>query len=204
MRWRIIDRMSAATRARLSREDWEQAALGAIADGGLAAVAVEPLAASLGVTKGSFYAHFPSRRALVDAALARWERSHGQSLNELAAIDDPAERLEQTVLAAIAFSQSGAPSVHLQLLGELNDPAVREAVARVDATRVARLAATYRELGFAPRRAERRARLAYATYVGLLQMAREAPEGRLGEAEIKAMVGELRETLLAGPAARGT
>jgi AcrR family transcriptional regulator len=188
----------------LSREDWEQAALNAIADGGLAAVAVEPLAASLGVTKGSFYAHFPSRRALVEATLARWESSHGASLNELSSIDDPAERLEQTVLAAIAFSQSGAPSVHLQLLGELHDPAVREAVARVDATRIGRLAATYRELGFGARRAERRARLAYATYVGLLQMAREAPDGRLSDGEIKAMVGELRETLLAGPAARDT
>ena len=41
--------------ARLTRDDWSEAALRALAAGGLAAVAVEPLATSLGTTKGSFY-----------------------------------------------------------------------------------------------------------------------------------------------------
>ena len=44
---------------RLSAEDWAQAALDLIAEQGVAAVAVEPLARRLGVTKGSFYWHFP-------------------------------------------------------------------------------------------------------------------------------------------------
>ena len=39
---------------RLSAEDWAQAALDMIAEQGVAAVAVEPLARRLGVTKGSF------------------------------------------------------------------------------------------------------------------------------------------------------
>ena len=46
---------------RLSADDWAQAALEQIAEQGVAAVAVEPLARRLGVTKGSFYWHFPSR-----------------------------------------------------------------------------------------------------------------------------------------------
>jgi AcrR family transcriptional regulator len=197
--------MAAAGKARLSRDDWERAALDAIADGGIGAVAVEPLAAALGVTKGSFYAHFPSRDALIEATLARWERSHGESLSELDAIADPAVRLERIMLAAITFSQSGAPSAHRRLLGELGDERVRAAVARMDSARVARLTATYRELGFTPQRAERRARLAYATYVGLLQMADGAPNERLDSREIAALVRELRGTLLAPPAraARG-
>ena len=58
---------------RLSAEDWAQAALDLIAEQGVAAVAVEPLARRLGVTKGSFYWHFPSRDALLSAALERWE-----------------------------------------------------------------------------------------------------------------------------------
>jgi AcrR family transcriptional regulator len=190
--------MSPAAKRRLTRDDWERAALDAIAEDGLAAIAVEPLAARLGVTKGSFYAHFRSREALVDAALARWQHSHGtDSLSELGAVEDPAERLEQVMLAAIMFSQSGSPSVHVRMLGELHDVRVRTAVAHVTVERVARLAATYRELGFPPRRAERRARLAYATYVGLLQMAQEAPDQRLSKAEIDHLMGELRGTLLA-------
>ena len=192
--------MAAAGKTRLSRDDWERAALDAIADGGIAAVAVEPLAAALGVTKGSFYAHFPSRDALIEATLARWERSHSESLGELDGIADPAERLERVMLAAISFSQSGAPSVHRRLLGELGDERVGPAVARMDSARVARLTATYRELGFPPQQAERRARLAYATYVGLLQMTDGAPNERLDSREIAALVRELRETLLAPPA----
>jgi AcrR family transcriptional regulator len=191
--------MAAARKKRLSRDDWERVALDAIADGGIGAVAVERLAAVLGVTKGSFYAHFPSRDALIDATLTRWEHSHGESLSELAKIADPAKRLERVMLAAISFSQSGAPSVHRRLLGELGDERVRVAVARMDSARVARLTVTYRELGFPPQQAKHRARLAYATYVGLLQMADGAPSGRLGSREIAALVRELRGTLLAPP-----
>jgi AcrR family transcriptional regulator len=192
--------MTAAGKTRLSRDDWERAALDAIADGGIGAVAVEPLAAALGVTKGSFYAHFPSRDALIEATLTRWERSHSESLSELDEIADPAERLERVMLAAISFSQSGAPSVHRRLLGELSDERVRPVVARMDSARVARLTGSYRELGFPPQQAERRARLAYATYVGLLQMADGAPDERLDPREIAALVRELRGTLLAPPA----
>jgi AcrR family transcriptional regulator len=192
--------MAAAGKTRLSRDDWERAALDAIADGGIGAVAVEPLAAALGVTKGSFYAHFPSRDALIEATLDRWERSHAESLGELSAIADPAERLERVMLAAITFSQSDAPSVHRRLLGELGDQRVRAAVARMDSARVARLTATYRELGFAPQQAARRARLAYAMYVGLLQMSYGPPNERLASREIDALVRELRGTLLSPPA----
>lgn len=192
--------MAATGKKRLSREDWECAALDAIARGGIGAVAVEPMAAALGVTKGSFYAHFPSRDALIEATLTRWERSHGESLGELAEISDPAERLERVMLAAISFSQSGAPSVHRRLLGELGDERVRAAVTRMDNARVARLTGAYRELGFAPQQAGRRARLAYATYVGLLQMADGGADGRLDSREIAALVRELRGTLLAPPA----
>jgi AcrR family transcriptional regulator len=191
--------MAAARKTRLSRDDWERAALDAIADSGIGAVAVEPLATALGVTKGSFYAHFPSRDALIEATLTRWERSHGESLSELAEIAAPAERLERVMLAAISFSQSGAPSVHRRLLGELGDKRVRAAVARMDSARVARLTATYRELGFTPQQAKRRARLTYATYVGLLQMADGPPNEWLDSREIAALVRELRGTLLAPP-----
>src|SRR4051794_41764716 len=58
----------------LTAEDWTQAALDALARGGVAAVAVEPIAKSLGATKGSFYWHFADRNALLESALDLWER----------------------------------------------------------------------------------------------------------------------------------
>jgi AcrR family transcriptional regulator len=182
---------------RLSRDDWIAAAFDAIADGGLSAVSVEPLAARLGVTKGSFYSHFSSRDELIEATLESWERSHGGSgLAQFARIEDPAERLRGVLLAAVTFSQSGAPSVHMSLLGELADPRVRGAVARVTAKRVELLTATYRDLGLPPRRATDHARMAYATYLGLLQMAREAPERTLSDREIKRFMGELTAAMI--------
>ena len=62
---------------RLSAQDWARAALKAIAAGGVVAVAVEPLARTLGVTKGSFYAHYRNRDELIAAALVEWVRGHG-------------------------------------------------------------------------------------------------------------------------------
>ena len=67
-------------RTRLSAEDWERGALDLIAAQGLAAVAVEALARQLGVTKGSFYWHFPTRDALIKAALKRWESQDTEAL----------------------------------------------------------------------------------------------------------------------------
>ncbi|WP_202869000.1 TetR/AcrR family transcriptional regulator [Kribbella antibiotica] len=182
---------------RLSVQDWEAAALEAIATGGLRAVAVEPLARVLGVTKGSFYAHFRNRRELVDAALRNWERSHGaEGLAEFAAISDPKERLRQVLVGAIAFSQSARPSPHLSLLAEMDDETVRAAVHRVNESRVQLIADAYRELGMPRAQARRRAQLAYAAYLGLLQLARSEPDKIVSGAELNKMIDEALVALL--------
>ena len=196
----MATRESTRPKARLGRDDWIRAALDAIASGGLAAVAVEPLARSLGVTKGSFYAHFSNRDELIEAALEAWEHSHAEEqVEQFRAIDDPAERLAAVLRVATEFSQSGAPSVHGRLMGELDDPRVRSAVSRVNAARLDRLSETYRELGLTERTARDRARIAYATYLGLLQMAREAPANRMKKLELERFLGELRRLLIDRP-----
>jgi AcrR family transcriptional regulator len=196
----MATRESTRPKARLGRDDWIRAALDAIAAGGLAAVAVEPLARSLGVTKGSFYAHFSNRDELIEAALEAWEHSHAEEqVEQFRAIDDPAERLAAVLRVATEFSQSGAPSVHGRLMGELEDPRVRSAVSRVNAARLDRLSETYRELGLTERTARDRARIAYATYLGLLQMAREAPGNRMKKPELERFLAELRQLLIDRP-----
>jgi AcrR family transcriptional regulator len=71
--------------ARTPRDAWIEAGLRAVADGGPDAVRVEPLARTLGVTKGSFYWHFDNRRALLDSVLDAWER---------VSVDEVIERIE--------------------------------------------------------------------------------------------------------------
>ncbi|HEU5030567.1 MAG TPA: TetR/AcrR family transcriptional regulator [Spirillospora sp.] len=162
---------------RLSARDWARAALKAIADGGLAAVAVEPLARTLGVTKGSFYAHYRNRDELITAALAEWTRGHGEEgLAEFAAIADPARRLRELLTVVVRAVQPLAPSVHLSLLGDRGDPRVRDAVHQVNEARLDLLARTYRELGLPPDRAASRARVAYAAILGLSQLAQTDPD----------------------------
>jgi len=67
---------AAAEKSKATRLDaaaWIAAAFDALADGGIDAVRVEPLAKALGITKGSFYWHFADRRALLDAMLRHFE-----------------------------------------------------------------------------------------------------------------------------------
>src|SRR4029453_6923285 len=70
---------------RTPRSSWIDAGLRALAAGGPDAVRIEPLAQTLGVTKGGFYWHFDDRRALLEEMLDTWER---------ASVDDVIERVE--------------------------------------------------------------------------------------------------------------
>ncbi len=93
-------------RTRLSADDWEQGALDLIAAQGVGAVTVESLAKQLGVTKGSFYWHFPTREALLKAAFDRWEKqSTDKFIEEVAPIADPRARLKN-FSAAPAMARS--------------------------------------------------------------------------------------------------
>lgn len=177
----------AKTVKRLSAEDWERAALEAIAAGGLAAVAVQPLARKLGVTKGSFYAHFRDRSALVDAALRRWEQAHVDAFEaSLQRADDPATQLDG--LLRMATAAAPTRTIQGRLLLESDDPRVRAALQRVTKIRLRRLEGIFTELGHRPEAAAHRATVSYAIYVGLLQLAREVPE-RLADED--ALLAEL-------------
>ena len=178
-------------RERLTRDDWAAAALAAIQRGGLAAVAVEPLARTLGVTKGSFYAHFRDRGELVEAALERWERVHLEAFERAIQADrDPVEHLRSLMEMATAAARGS--TIQGRLLLESDDPRVRAALRRVTELRLERLESIFDQLGDRGDAAARRATIAYATYVGLLQLAREVPE-RL--ADEQALVGELARML---------
>ncbi|MET8148542.1 TetR/AcrR family transcriptional regulator [Actinoplanes sp. NPDC049668] len=162
--------------SRLSREQWASAALDALSGGGLAAVAVEPLATRLGTTKGSFYWHFGGREELVQAALQLWRQASTTSIIErLESGDAPAaERLRQ--LFTQVFAPQARTDADLALLADADHPLVASALADVTEQRLGYITALFRELGFPPARARRRALLAYSAYLGQLQLLRTAPD----------------------------
>ncbi|MCW2984998.1 MAG: transcriptional regulator, TetR family [Conexibacter sp.] len=170
IRWRMVG--DAMAPDNLDRERWEQAALDALERGGLPAVAVEPLARELGVTKGSFYWHFKTRQDLLAATVARWERLHVDApLDALAGVEDPRERL----LALLGRASGKPPTIFMRMLEAVDEPVVHAAVARAAELRVAFMERGFRELGLSRARARRQALLAYSTYVGRAHLGRDAP-----------------------------
>jgi AcrR family transcriptional regulator len=146
--------------------------LRALAAGGLGNLSVERLATELGATKGSFYWHFKNRSALIDAALAEWERRDTDQLIEQASeMDAPRERLRW--LFSIVFSDAAGVGIDTALLADAEDPAVAEALERVAAKRLSYIEAQYKLMG--AQAAQDRAVLTYTAFVGLAQLRRSTP-----------------------------
>jgi len=171
----VAERKTSGQR-RLTRDDWITAALDAIADGGLAAVGVEPLAARLGVTKGSFYWHFENRDALLEAAIRRWEKETTTDVVAditAAAHDAPASQFRRLVVNVIERAEQDR--VGPALLASAAHPAVAPALERVTDARLTLIATVLRRLGFPQAEARRRALLAYSAYLGHGQLAHSTP-----------------------------
>lgn len=142
-------------------------ALAALAEGGLAAVAVEPLAARLGATKGSFYWHFASRDALVAAMLERWERTDTEDvITAIEAEPDLVARLRLLLTHAL----DGGARVELALQPSATHPLVAPVLARVTRVRLDYLTTVFTGLGFDPGTARERSVLAYTAYLGHAQL----------------------------------
>jgi AcrR family transcriptional regulator len=172
--------MADGKRESLTAGDWTQAALEALARGGLAAVAVEPIAKSLGATKGSFYWHFADRSALLQATLELWELRDTDRV--IAAVDesqDATTRLRS--LLRLAFSSvpdgstEGPGTVELALQASASHPLVAPALERVTKRRLTQLTRLFTDLGLPRARARDRALLAYTAFLGHAQLAHATP-----------------------------
>ncbi|MGH2531405.1 MAG: TetR/AcrR family transcriptional regulator [Thermomicrobiales bacterium] len=170
----------------LRADDWIRAARRAMAEGGVVAVAVEPLAKRLGVTKGSFYWHFPNRDALLRATLERWEQEETEAV--IVAMDriaDPRQWFNRLLDLSVRGHASGADAdvatlrdeaaFELAVSDAADDPVVQPVLRRVTERRIDYLADCFRTFGFAPDQARSRALLAYAAFLGFQRLLRDAP-----------------------------
>ncbi|KAB1142401.1 TetR/AcrR family transcriptional regulator [Streptomyces luteolifulvus] len=200
----MVQRRQQTKKARLSARDWADAALAAIGEGGgLAAVAVEPLAARLGATKGSFYWHFGSREALIEAALARWVETDTEEI--IAAVEvepDPEKRLRR--LFTQVTRPAGGDPLELSLLASTDHPQVAAALRQVTERRIGYLAGLFTELGFPGDEARRRGLMAYSFYLGHTQLGHAAPSTLPSRKEFPAYLEAAMDALLRrGPRSSG-
>jgi AcrR family transcriptional regulator len=170
-----VVRGQATPRERLTRQDWTAAALAALGEGGLAAVAVEPLAARLGATKGSFYWHFANREALLEAALAAWEDATTTAVLARVEESSPDPREQLRLLITLVVDIAERDPVGLALLAHASHPLVGPTLARVTQARIDGTVRLFARMGFPPAQARRRALLAYSCYLGHAQLAHSTP-----------------------------
>ncbi|MBI3503365.1 MAG: TetR/AcrR family transcriptional regulator [Proteobacteria bacterium] len=178
----MVRRLS--TKPRLDAAAWIDAALEALADEGQGAIRVEPLAQRLGVTKGSFYWHFRDREDLLHRTLAQWQAARIAAIREQAAeAANP-----KAALAALIDIYARAPNpkglaVELAIRAlARNQGAAADAVALVDAERLARVAELFARAGLPPDQAQARALLFYAFLFGQSLLGGRRQPAKIAEA----------------------
>jgi len=153
---------------RLDAEAWIAAAFVALADGGIDAVRVEPLAKAVDITKGSFYWHFADRRALLDAMLGSWAEGRIAAIREQAtARGAPAAVLGD--LADLYTRHANVRGLTIELairsLARTDNTAAK-AVRSVDRERLRHVGELFTALGWPAAQAQARAILFYSYLFG--------------------------------------
>jgi AcrR family transcriptional regulator len=152
-------------------EAWVDAALTALAEGGPDAIRIEPLAASLGVSKGGFYGDFADRNALVERVLDTWEEAVVDDV--ISRIentdDDPRTKLRHLFDLARDHASRADPGLAVELAirdWARRSPDVSERLHRVDNRRMAYLRILFRQISIDDNDAEARSLLAFGLFVG--------------------------------------
>ena len=162
---------------------WLDAAYGLLVEGGVEAVKVMPLAERLGLSRTSFYWHFPDREALLAGLVARWKAKNTGNL--IARCGAPAATIAEAMLNLVDcwvdpdIFDSGLEFA--MRTWALTDPAVGQAMAEADATRIAAITALFRRFGYDETQSDTRARTLYLTQVGYIALrSQESFEMRMG------------------------
>jgi AcrR family transcriptional regulator len=121
---------------RKTKRDWLEAGIDTLATQGVDALTIDRLAASLGVTKGSFYHHFRNQADYRDALLAFWEK---EGIAAVPAVPETAAEalaeMDRIVDLSPISTRRKDPGLAIRSWA-VRDPAVRAFVERVDRRRL--------------------------------------------------------------------
>ena len=153
---------------RLDKRAWIAAAFAELAAHGWDGVRVEPIAAILGITKGSFYWHFADRDALIAAMFIRWAEGRVRAIRHETADDaDPRALLYRLIDLYARGPNTNGLAIELAIRGlARSDSRAADAVAMVDGERLVRVSALFAKLGSKSAESEAKAFLFYAFVFG--------------------------------------
>lgn len=168
--------------SRLSKNDWLDHGLKILAAEGAEALKAEPLARSLGVSRGSFYWHFKDMQQFHQLLLARFQaRTTDETIAELD--QQAAQGARLNLLLQRALSLKGRLERAVRSWATWNKAAA-EAVAQVDRTRLDYLTKLLLSVDVPKSQAETRASFIYWAYIGRVMMAdadRDIPKADLAD-----------------------
>jgi AcrR family transcriptional regulator len=162
-------------KVRTPRGAWVDAALQALAAGGPDAVRVEPLATSLGVSKGGFYWHFKNRQALLGEMLDAWERTGVEDVIERVESQPADARSKLKHLFDLARSADFAVELAFRDWSR-RDEAVAERLRRVDNRRMEYLRSLFGQFCADEDDVEARSMLAFSLFIGSYFVAARHPD----------------------------
>ncbi len=151
---------------RTPRTTWVDAGLKALAGGGPDAVRVELIAQELGVTRGGFYWHFPSRKAFLEDILDTWERRSTDETLERVEREGGDARDKVRRAGMLTFSPELLPIDLAVRDWARRDQAVAKRLRRVDNRRMAYLRELISTFVDDPDDVEARGMLAFSLAIG--------------------------------------
>ena len=155
-----------------TRDDYFEAGLALMADGGTGAVTIARLCETLSVTKGSFYHHFRSIDDYRLQLLKHWAvEREGQIAEALQQAHDPLARTLAMVEHAVGLSHEAEAAIRLW---SRRDQAVDAIQQRVDAARERATAEAYAAAGVPDEVAALLGRIAVCVLIGIQQRGRPA------------------------------
>jgi AcrR family transcriptional regulator len=154
-----------STKQDLTRQSWIGQGSKVLAESGVEAVRVEPLAKQMGVTKGSFYWHFKNRADLLEAILQEWIAAETNSIIE------QVNKIEGDAIAKLLHLFELAIEDDSQVENAIrawsaNDEKIAEILHQVDQRRINYTRDLFIEAGFSPFEAAVRARMIYYFLIG--------------------------------------
>jgi len=143
----------------VSKAEWLQAALDALARGNVSEISIEALSRTLGIAKSGFYWHFKNRDDLLRQLLKYWEHEITEVIteNEEVLAKEPQDRMRETA-EMILDHDLVRYEIGIRQWA-MNDKVAARAVRSVNRRRLDFLRHALNELGFSDNEAEMRAML---------------------------------------------
>lgn len=145
---------------KLGPKEWVLEGTEALAESGVEAVRVEPIARRLKVTKGSFYWHFKNRQALLEAILQHWVSLQTDSVIER--VEHKAGEAKERLLHLFELTIEDDGRVERSIRAwAVSDAVAASVLETVDQRRLSYTKDLFIKMGFVPFEAMVRSRLVY-------------------------------------------